>query len=133
MKYAINSCYGGFGLSQKALEYLRDEKGWKVADHVDGSNLYRNDRLKLIEEGYSFYLAKEASFGLGPLGLLQSKSDLSFRSNPDVIEAIETLGKEANDRFANIEIVEADCSPELLEIDEYDGMETLQTIPKRFN
>lgn len=132
MKYAINSCYGGFGLSQKALEYLRDVKGWKVADHVDSSKLYHSDCLKLIEEGYSFYLTEE-KFGLGPLSLLHSNSDLSFRSNPDVIEAIEKLGEEANDRFSSIEIVEANCAPELLEIDEYDGMETLQTVPTRFN
>lgn len=131
MKYVINKRFGGFGLSQEALQFLRDKKGWKVAPKDKTKNLYHSDCLLLIEEGYKLYETEESSF-IGPLIVLGSDRDLSFRCDPDVVEAVETLGEKANDRFAGLEIVEADCSPELLEIDDYDGMETLQTIPQRF-
>lgn len=134
MKYAINKRFGGFGLSQAAKEFLRDKKGWKVAPLDRTENLYHTDSLKLIEEGYKFYeYDGEFSRVIGGLQLLESKNDLSFRSNPDVIEAIETLGEKANDKYAEIEIVEAPFDPDMLEIDDYDGMETLQTIPQRFS
>lgn len=131
MLYAINQCFGGFGLSQEACEWLINNKGWKVADHVDGNNLYHSDCLKLINEGYHFYKLLGESL-IGPLCLLLKKDSLEFRSNPDVIECIQALGHKANGRHAQIELIECDLPPSQLEIDEYDGQETLQTIPQRF-
>ena len=135
MKYAINNCYGGFGLSQEALEYLRDVKGWKViSKEVDVNSLYYSDCQRYLEKGYKLYDFGEKESLIGPLCTLESMRELSFRSNPDVIEAIEALGEKANGKYAKIIIVEAPYSPEedKLEIDEYDGVETLQTIPERF-
>tara|TARA_R100000951_G_scaffold101420_1_gene92989 strand:+ start:43761 stop:44159 length:399 start_codon:yes stop_codon:yes gene_type:complete len=132
MKYVINERFGGFGLSQKALEYLRDEKGWKVAPPERCKNLYHSDTLKLIEEGYQLYDYKCSHGMIGPILTLESDRELSFRSNPDVVEVVEKLGEEANDRHAGLVIKETDYEPSSLEIHDYDGMETLQTIPERF-
>lgn len=82
MKIAINKCYGGFGLSEKAYEFLGLE--W------DG---YGTD-----------YCSYEK------------------RTDPKLIECIETLGAEANKYYANIKIVEIPDDVDW-EIEEYDGIE----------
>lgn len=132
-KYVINDCFGGFGLSQKALEYLRDKKGWRVAPREKTNNMYHSDVLKLIEEGYRLY--EHDSSIIGPLVELESRSELTFRADPDIVEVVEKLGAEANDRCSYLKVIECPIAPDsnLLEIDDYDGVETLQTIPKRFN
>lgn len=132
MKFVINGCFGGFGLSKAAIKWLMENKGWKVADHVDPSKLYYNDCKKLLEEGYHFYNYKSSYEPLNGPTFLASTNDLEFRSNPDIVECVEVLGKKADGDFASLEVVEADYPIEQLEIDEYDGNETLQTIPVRF-
>lgn len=132
MKFVINSCFGGFGLSKEAKEWLAEHKGWKVADHVDPDKLYHGDCQKLLEEGYHFYNYESSYEPLNGLSFLASTYELEFRSNPDIVECVEVLGKLANGMCANLEVVEADYPIEQLEIHEYDGNETLQTIPVRF-
>ena len=134
MKYVINEKYGGFSLSQEALQFLRDKKGWKIAPKDRCKNMYHSDALKLIEEGYQL-TEMENDHGLwGPLSVLASRDELSFRSNPDVVEAVETLGEKANGSHADLAIKDVPYSPEdgMIEIHEYDGYENLQTIPERF-
>jgi hypothetical protein len=134
MKFAINVGYGGFGLSQEALQWLADNKDWKfVPENIDAGSMYYDAIQKLMEEGYKLYKTRNYSSLLGPISMLESTSDLDFRSGPDIIEVIEALGEEANGRRARIVIVEADEPISNLEINDYDGKETLQTIPKRFN
>jgi len=132
MKYAINTCFGGFGLSQKALEWLRDNRDWKVLSEYNG--LYGLEVESALKEGFKLYLGKGATMlRLGPLFILKEESTLKFRSNPDIIAAIEVLGEKlASGNHADIEIVETDHPIGDLEIDEYDGIETLQSIPVRF-
>lgn len=131
MKIVINTCFGGFGLSQKALQWLIDNKGWKVAPKDKTKKLYYPDVQKLIEEGYSLYEVESALYG--PLIVLGSEGELSFRSNPDIVECVETLGKKANGISASLEVKEVNgYSLDQLEINEYDGNESLQTIPTRF-
>ena len=134
MKYAINQCFGGFGLSQEAYQWLIDNKNWKVYTKITNP-MYKSDCDKLIEDGYKLFLMDiQLGFPLcGPVTCLLSVYELSFRSNPDVIECIENLKEKANSRFADIKIIETDNDVNNLEIHEYDGNETLQTKPTRFN
>jgi hypothetical protein len=81
MKIAINRCYGGFGISEKALN-LYNEKSKTKMD-------YAHD----IE-----------------------------RDDPILIEVIELLGEEADDRFSKLKIVEIPDGVEW-KIEEYDGHE----------
>ena len=78
MKLVINSCYGGFGLSDKGLQMLGIE---------DEYDLERND--------------------------------------PKLVEVVETLGKEANSEFAELEVVELPEDTTDYSIMEYDGLETV--------
>ena len=82
MKMVINSCYGGFSISEKAMEML------------DSTSPYE--------------------YGL--------------RTDPQLIEVVETLGKEANGMCANLEVV--DIPDEITDyvINEYDGYETVYYV-----
>lgn len=75
MKIVINNCYGGFGLSPKALSILE------------------------VESEYSLE-----------------------RTNPALIECVETLGVEANGSYADLKIVEIPDDIDYI-IEEYDGIE----------
>ncbi len=81
MKIVINTCFGGFGLSLEAMQFL----GYTPDSEYDcHRNIPRND--------------------------------------PKLIECIETIGKQANGKYAQLRIVEIpdDVS---WHIEEYDGNE----------
>ena len=84
MKIVINKCYGGYGLSRAAYEFLG---------------------LTLDEENFGYGFA--------------FKDD---RSNPKLVECVETLGELANGTFAELKVVEIPDDVEW-EIEEYDGLE----------
>lgn len=84
MKVVVNKCFGGFGLSEKAYEFL----GLPWDNH--GSK-YR---------------------------------DYSERTDPKLIECVETLGEEANGWAARLMVVEIPDDIEW-EISDYDGIETI--------
>lgn len=96
MKVVINRCFGGFGLSQQALDELRKTWPEAVKEH----------------EGDSFY---------GPL-YATGQDENSFRSDPRVVKVVETLGELANGRFAGLKIVDI---PDNISwhIHDYDGVE----------
>ena len=86
MHIVINSCYGGFGLSDKALVLY---------------NTLANTELE-------YY------------------SDIE-RNDPILVHVVETLGNEANGRFAKLCIVEIPDDVNW-EISEYDGSESVEEV-----
>ena len=86
MKIVINKCYGGFGLSDKALALYNE---------LASSNIQ-----------YTFDIA---------------------RNDPILVQVVETLGIEANDRFAKLHIVDIPDDVQW-QIDEYDGMESVEEV-----
>ena len=83
MKVVINRKYGGFGLSQKALDLYNEMTGKKV----------------------------------------KWESDI-LRNDPILVFVVESLGKEANTRYSELEVVEI---PDGISwyIHEYDGKEEI--------
>lgn len=90
MKVVINSCYGGFSLSDKAL-----------------------DMYKQLSNKYEIY-----DFELD-------------RTDPVLIQIVETLGAEANGRFAKLRIIEIPDDIEW-EITEYDGSESVEEVHRKW-
>ena len=86
MKIVINKCYGGFGLSDKALALYNE---------LASSNIQ-----------HTFDIA---------------------RNDPILIQVVETLGTEANGRFAKLHIVDIPDDVQW-QIDEYDGMESVEEV-----
>jgi len=82
-KIVINTCYGGFSLSQKAMDVLA-QKGCLI-------------------DNYRAY---------------------GERANPLVAEVVESLGEEANGKYAKLKVVEIPDGIEYT-IEEFDGVESI--------
>jgi hypothetical protein len=76
MKIVINRCYGGFGLSKVAMDYMAN-RGHELA-------------IKCVREKKSEYY----------LSSCVARNDLLL------VEAVERLGDEANGEFSELKIVE---------------------------
>lgn len=112
MKIAVNKCFGGFDLSDEVFEALI-KKGWRIT-HYDSQGNYEDDNAQIVEH-------LDSVFGkYGFVGVDRTY----YRTHPDLIEAVEQLGKNASGRFGDIRVVEIPDDIEW-EIDEYDGIETV--------
>jgi len=102
-KIVFNNCYGGFGLSEKAVQRYSDLAGLGLTFHK-----------KYVIGLWEF-----------PNGDWWDEKDLS-RSDPILVQVVEELGEEANGMYARLEIEELPAGT-LYRIDEYDGLETVAT------
>ena len=90
MKVVINSCYGGFGLSNKALDMYK--------------------QLSNKSEVYAHELD---------------------RTDPILIQVVETLDAEADGFYAKLRIIEIPDDVEW-EITEYDGHESVEEVHRKW-
>lgn len=109
MKIVINRCFGGFGLSDDAVELYARLKcidlGPRNCSDFGGTYWYINNVE--TEENYfsSFTIIEQTT-----------------RADTTLVQVVEELGTAANGRFAELKVVEIPDGVEW-EIDEYDGME----------
>lgn len=120
MKVAINRCFGGFGISNKAFEKLLDRKG------IAFDKVEREDSSFL---GASYY---EAGHSGDEEHYLSDYDFISNRSDPDLISVIEEMGEEANGDFAEISIVNIPDDVKW-HISEYDGLEHIAEEHRTWN
>lgn len=118
MNVVINNKHGGFGISNEAAEWLIENKGWEVTQWDDGT--YADPEADLVDvtagpEGRDYREQQKYSFVGG-------RRDPELRSDPDLIECVETLGDDADGRHASLKIVEVPDGVEW-QIEEYDGAE----------
>lgn len=126
MKIVVNKCYGGFGLSAKAVVYFLKLKG-KKAYFYDGLKEYKKIKSEEAEKSYFFHVATKdlgAKTTSGKLNKHYWSYNSIERTDPDLIETIEKLGKEANSKYSALRVVDIPDGIEW-EIDEYDGIETV--------
>jgi hypothetical protein len=105
-KIAINTCYGGFSISDKAFELLLKKKNIKF-------NKVKSDRDWDYKDMKGNYLS--------PYDFYEDRSD------PDLIDVIETLKGKANDWSSNLKIIEIPDDVEWV-IEEYDGNEWVSEV-----
>ena len=96
-KVVFNACFGGFSISLTAMKWLA-ENG--------------RDEIKSIAGKY-LRESPDEEFGFLCCGIQ--------RHDPDLVRCVETLGYEANGRFANLEVRE--LKGNRYRITEYDGSE----------
>ena len=110
MKIVINKCFGGFGLSQEAVEWLMKNKNWKAVKENS------KEDGKIIE-----WVEPDS---IKCFGKYTASTYNIERTDKDLIEVVEILGSKANSRYANLKVVEIPDGIEY-EIDEYDGVESI--------
>lgn len=102
MKIVLNECYGGFGISDQAVELWAKKKGLVL--EIVGENLICT-QYKL--DGKHFHYQSEIS-----------------REDPIFVQVVEELGEEANGFASDLTIVEIPDGCEY-SIHEYDGSESI--------
>ena len=108
-KVAINTCFGGFGLSEAAFERLLARKGIAFEKVKGESKLMGDSYYKAGHVGDSEHYLSDYSF-------------YEDRADPDLIAVIEEMKAEANNWAADIRIVEVPVDAKW-HIHEYDGLE----------
>lgn len=117
-KIVINKCYGGFGLSKKAVQVLAEKgviKGVKLTKYYSKLSMEKAMKefvadAKIME--LILYEGKVYSCGRG---------DIS-RDNPELVKVVETLGNDASGRHADLKVVEIPDDI-IWNVEEYDGIE----------
>ena len=131
MKVVINKCWGGFGLSDKAYEWM-NKKGIPIRKYGpekrgkdglvkrepknEGKIIF--DRMLSPATMPSFTVAQEIKV----LGRYWDTWTRGNRAHPLVVSVVEALGDKANGRHASLKVVEI---PKGIKwhIEEYDGQE----------
>lgn len=115
IKVVINNCFGGFGLSAKAIMWMR-EHGSEEAKAIPiwlGEADYMEERwCTFLDLEFNRYRSSYNAFG--------SSFD---RQDPILVACVEALGDEANGSSAKL-IIEK-LYPPSLNIEEWDGKEHL--------
>src|SRR6478609_182467 len=113
MKVVINACFGGFGLSEKAVRFMAERGNEEAAKEIARYEkpLDPDDKFDAIHIEYNG--GKRPWYG--------HMSGMK-RDDPLLVEVVETLGGEADGEYAHLKVVEIPDGVDY-EIDEYDGSE----------
>lgn len=137
MKIVINKCFGGFGLSPTALLWLYERGCKSIAHPVEkwfGKRMSYRDKTKThLDEELEKWQAYQKDPKGGNLFLTTFSPDEQFiltcmdieRTNPLLVECVETLGIQANGSCAKLRVVDIPDGTDYT-IDDYDGQETVE-------
>jgi hypothetical protein len=132
VKIVINSCHGGFGLSDAAIDRYIELKGLKLFKHYDEQwdtysyftvpyeeyeKANKNDITKTEWEGQSVGWGRYKASN----DLCWSERDIK-RNDPILVQVVKELGELANGRFAELKLVDIPLDIQWA-IEEYDGDE----------
>lgn len=133
-KIVYNGCFGGFGLSEKAVLRYAEIKGFKVYPKKEGIlTIYY-----LVPEGERFPFDKydriwhqlteetKQEYNRAYGKQIFNENDID-RDDETLVQVVEELGKDANGTCADLVIVEIPDDVEW-EITEYDGNETVEEV-----
>lgn len=112
MKIVINTCFGGFSLSNLATIRLAELKGITLVTKNDGH--------------FQYYETLEGEY--------YSNRDFE-RNDPDLVRVVEELGDAANGSSAELEVIEIPDEYPAIQwhIEEYDGREHVAEDHRTWN
>lgn len=103
MKVVINRDWGGFSLSEKAIRRLFELKGWNCVEKKSSSDLTLFYKDSISDDNFF------------------DEQDLE-RNDPELVQVVKELGKEANGFCASLKIVNIPKDVQW-HISGYDGLE----------
>ncbi len=106
-KIVINSCFGGFGLSDEAFEKILDRKGIAWESCVN--------KYDMVEHYNKGHVGEEEHY-------LYFNEMLENRSDKDLVAVVEEMGAKANGQYSFLKVVEIPDDVEW-NVQEYDGNE----------
>lgn len=122
MKYKIvyNDCYGGYALSDKAIDWLAEHGSERTKQFIAKKRLEASEKIM-------DYVSKVrgTADSTRKFYVMDAVRNFLERHDPDLVSVVEALGKEVNDTFSSLAIEEIDGDEYI--IDEYDGRETVLT------
>jgi hypothetical protein len=127
-KIVYNACFGGFSLSHEAIMRYAEIKGITLYVQED---LFMKYYYLCPPEEFERIHAEDYAKPVQP-GRFAASSELYFsdfdieRNDPVLVQVVEELGKLANGDCSRLEIAELPAGT-LYRIDEYDGLETVET------
>lgn len=127
----INSCYGGFGLSPKAIKRYLELKGKECFVYLNNVKLETDEKIeknknRMFLEYYTKDFGEIVAYDENIKEFRFSIYDLD-REDKDLIRVIKELGVKADGTFSKLKIIEI---PEDIEytIEEYDGIESIEEV-----
>ncbi len=134
----INKCWGGFGLSHKAIMLyaklsgfklypfveIREKRGEKWSPTTGKYKPYINEKSKDNSCDLIHYFRKPLKNGVYENNAYFSDRDIE-RDDLMLIKVIKTLGSKSSDRLANLKIVKIPADIER-KINDYDDMESVE-------
>lgn len=131
MKVVINTCYGGFSLSNEAFEEYLKIKGITYYRYpgILGSDDFYTVTKEEVERVESECREKKDFSELNKLYL--SYTDIE-REDPVLVEVVEKLKEDADGYFARLKIVEVPDDVQW-SIEEYDGSEWVAEIHRTWS
>lgn len=139
MKIAINKCYGGFRLSDKAIEMIMKRKGLGCYRYKKTKSHYRDgvDEYTRLDGNDPNSFIRYSTIDLGEK--IEKIPDENFwyygvleRTDEDLTSVIEELGDEASGAYSSVVVVEIPDDVDW-EIDDYDGMESVHEKHRVWN
>ena len=132
MKLVINSCYGGFGLSPKAIKrylelkgkkayFYKQDFGWLSGD----SEYYRIDDVDNLNELFIYCTTEDQGKVINDFPDNTFHSGEIKRNDRHLVQVVEELGVEASGKCSKLTIVEIE-NGRWYKIDEYDGYESIE-------
>lgn len=131
----INKCFGGFGLSMKAIKRYCELKGFKIYPYMrtrfsfKGKEKYKriDDEKEIDRNGlkHFHYSKKDLGKTTNKLNDKDYFGDYDIKRDDGVlVKVVKELKSEANGEHSELNIVKIPSDVEW-EIDDYDGIETI--------
>lgn len=119
-KIVFNDCYGGYALSNKAIDWLSEHGSERTKQFIAKKRAEANEKIK--EYGHRVRVTAD---NIIKFYIMDAVRSFLERHDPDLVAVVEALGKEVNDTFSDLAIEEIDGDEYYIE--EYDGKETVVT------
>jgi hypothetical protein len=112
MKVVINKCWGGFGLSEEAVLWIRKNKPCSHKEVLPGETY--SDGSVADADHYSW--RKDSNYEHG-----------DHRDCPSLVAVVETLGERSWGSHAELKVIKIPNGIKW-KVDDYDGMESIEEV-----